>query len=231
MEDETEYQQKLEDYIARFSDEHGVSFSVSLFADGMDLTEEYRGGLDIILMDIKLKHMDGMEAARAIRRVDETVVIIFITSMAQYAVAGYEVDALDFVVKPVEYPRFEMKLQKAVKAVEKTRRRKYLLLSFEGGRRRVSTDEILYVEVRNHNLYYVTSDATYVQRSSMADVQRELEEYHFVRCNQSYLVNLKNVVGVERDDVQVGSYRLPFSRSRKKDFLAQLASYLEAGYS
>lgn len=65
------------------------------FRDGMDLVDDYHGGFDILLMDIKMKHLDGMKAARKIRSMDQAVVIIFITTMAQYAVAGYEVDALD----------------------------------------------------------------------------------------------------------------------------------------
>ena len=65
--------------------------------------ENYSGDFDIILMDIQMKYMDGMTAAEQIRKLDSEVIIMFITNMTQYAIRGYEVDALDYVVKPVEY--------------------------------------------------------------------------------------------------------------------------------
>ena len=97
-------------------------------------------------MDIEMPHMDGMEAARRIRAVDPAVVIVFITNMARYAVKGYEVDALDFVLKPVTYPQFAMKMKKAA-AIAAGRERRYLLLPKDGVEQRVSTDDILFVEV------------------------------------------------------------------------------------
>ena len=230
VEDEKEYQNILLSYIERYQTEHFADLTTTVYADGMDLVDEYHGGYDILLMDIKMKHLDGMKAARKIRSIDQAVVIIFITTMAQYAVAGYEVDALDFVLKPVDYARFEPKLTKAIGLVEKQRKKKYLMLSKENRKEKVCSDDILYVEIRNHNVYYVTKQETYVMRSSMAEVEKELTAYHFSRCNQGYLVNLKNVVSVNKDDVQVGSYHLPFSRSRKKAFLQELSQYLEAGY-
>lgn len=230
VEDEAQYQKMLCSYVERFAREHTVELQTEIFADGMDLVEDYQGGYDIILMDIKMKHMDGMTAAHSIRRVDSAVVIIFITTMAQYALDGYEVDALDFVLKPVEYGRFEPKLQKAIGVVEKQAKKKYIMLQHEGRREKVSTDDILYLEVKNHNIYYMTEHRTYVMRASMAEAEKELAPYHFSRCNQAYLVNLKHVISVDKDDVQVEGYRLPFSRSRKKQFLQDLSRYIEAGY-
>ena len=230
VEDEKEYQDTLLSYIKRYREEHFADIATSVFSDGMDLVDDYHGGFDILLMDIKMKHLDGMKAARKIRSMDQAVVIIFITTMAQYAVAGYEVDALDFILKPIDYGRFEPKLTKAIGVVEKQGKKKYVMLQKDGRREKVSSDDILYIEVRNHNVYYVTAHETYTMRSSMAEAEKEFADYHFSRCNQAYLVNLKNVISVDKDDVQVGTYHLPFSKSRKKPFLQELSQFLEAGY-
>ena len=139
-------------------------------------------------------------------------------------------DALDFILKPIDYGRFEPKLTKAIGVVEKQGKKKYVMLQKDGRREKVSSDDILYIEVRNHNVYYVTAHETYTMRSSMAEAEKEFADYHFSRCNQAYLVNLKNVISVDKDDVQVGTYHLPFSRSRKKPFLQELSQFLEAGY-
>ena len=83
VEDEKEYQDILLSYIERYQTEHFADLTTTVYADGMDLVDEYHGGYDILLMDIKMKHLDGMKAARKIRSMDQAVVIIFITTMAQ----------------------------------------------------------------------------------------------------------------------------------------------------
>ena len=101
VEDEEIYVKQLTEYIRKYQTERGRSIKVTVFGDGEDITENYSGGFDIILMDIQMRFMDGMTAAEKIRQMDQKVIIMFITNMIQYAVRGYEVDAMDYVVKPV----------------------------------------------------------------------------------------------------------------------------------
>ena len=86
-----------------FSKENGEVFNITVYSDGDQIVHKYKSQFDIILMDVEMKFMDGMSAAEEIRKVDTEVVIIFITNMAQYAIRGYAVDALDYVLKPVSY--------------------------------------------------------------------------------------------------------------------------------
>lgn len=230
VEDEDSCREQLEDYIRRYEKEQNRVFQITLFEDGLDITEGYQSEWDIIFMDIKMKHMDGMTAAKEVRRYDTAVIIIFITTMAKFAIKGYEVDALDFVLKPVKYQQFSAKMQKALNMVKRISEQKYLFLPVEDRKERVSIENILYIEVKNHNLFIVTEHASYVIRSSMTEMEKELENYHFVRCNHSYLVNLKHVTGILKDMVQLGAYQLPISRPKKKQFLRELSDYLEAGY-
>lgn len=231
VDDEQEFREQMEEYLSCYEREENEGLSVTTFADGMDITEKYQGNWDIIFMDIKMKHMDGMAAARKIRGYDPRVILIFITTMGNYAINGYEVEALDFVVKPLSYELFQAKMRRAVNAAKKRGTNRYLMLAVDGHKERVSSDDVLYVEVKNHSLHYVTAGQTYVVRGRLGDVEKELADSHFARCNQSYLVNLKQVVRVEKEQVWVGNCRLTFSRTWKKTFLQALSDYLEAGYS
>lgn len=230
VDDEREFQEQMREYLSRYEKEEQQQFQVTVFADGLDIVEKYQGCWDIIFMDIKMKHMDGMAAARKIREYDPKVVLIFITTMGNYAIHGYEVEALDFVLKPMDYEQFRLKMQKAQNAVKKQRLKKYLMLAKDGHKERVSTDDIFYVEVKNHNLHYVTADQVYVVRGKLGDLEKELTGMQFTRCSQSFLVNLKHVTRVEKEQIQVGNDWLTFSRARKKSFLQELTDYLEAGY-
>ena len=104
---------------------------VTEFADGMEILEDYRPQFDIIFLDVEMKHLDGMETARRIRERDGGVLIVFITNMAQYAIRGYAVGALDYVLKPVPYFAFSQQLQKALGQLEK-RERHYLAVAVDG---------------------------------------------------------------------------------------------------
>lgn len=106
VEDEAAVREQLAGYVQRYTRQYGTPFEVTEFADGMEILEDYRSQFDIIFLDVEMKHLDGMETARRIRERDGGVLIVFITNMAQYAIRGYAVGALDYVLKPVPYLHF-----------------------------------------------------------------------------------------------------------------------------
>jgi len=177
-----------------------------------------------------MQNMDGMAAARRIRKLDPNVVLIFITTLGQYAITGYEVNALDFVLKPVSYAQFELRLVKAIKEVEKHRAVKYLFLKKWNDWVKISTDEILYIEVKGHTLLYVTSEDVYERRATIGEAEEELQGLSFARCSLSFLENLKQVDRISKNDVIIGTHQLPISRNRKKEFLQAFSDYLEANF-
>ena len=150
VEDEMNYVRTLEDYIQRYRQEKQEEIRVSIFADGEDITENYDGQFDIILMDIQMRFMDGMTAAEKIRDLDREVVILFITNMIQYAVKGYEVDAMDYVLKPVEYFAFSQKLDKAIGRISRNTQ-KYIAIPTTDGMKKVAVSDIYYIESLGHN--------------------------------------------------------------------------------
>ena len=114
VEDDTLYRSQLREYIDKYSAASGEKFTVTEFSDGDEIAFGYKAVYDIILMDIEMKFMDGMMAAEEIRKKDTEVIIIFITNSPQYAIKGYAVDALDYVLKPVSYYAFSQRLRRAI---------------------------------------------------------------------------------------------------------------------
>lgn len=228
VEDDRECREQLSDYIRQYGEENGRKFEVALFSDGREIVEGYTPQYDIILLDIEMPEMDGMQAAERIRAQDGDVVLMFVTNMAQYAINGYAVGALDFVLKPINYYTFSVRFARAIQRVRK-RESGEILLSLPDSVLRLDTREIHYVEVQNRMLHYHTQRGEFVLRGTMQGAEKELERYQFVRCNHWYLVNLRHVTEVKRDTVVVAGTELEISRRNRTAFLNALTDYVGGG--
>ena len=225
VEDEAEIREQLMGYVQRYTRQYGTAFEVKTFADGLEILEDYRPAYDLILLDIEMKHLDGMETARRIRELDPEVMLVFITNMAQYAIKGYAVGALDYVLKPVPYFAFSQQLQK-VEAQLRRRTRHYLAVPVEGGLRRLDTSHIYYIESEGHRVHFYTEEGDFVSPGALKALEEKLADRPFARCNSGYLVNLAQVQAVQQNTVEVGPYELQVSRPKRKSFLAALTDYI-----
>lgn len=187
--------------------------------------DEFAGNYDIIFMDIELPHMDGMEAVRRLREKDGNVVVIFVTNMAQYAIKGYEVNALDFIVKPVRYDSFAMKMDKAVAKIKSTRG-KEIWITERNSKRRLRIEDIKYVEVVHNCCIFHTTNGDFSTYNQLYNVCAELKDAPFALCNRCFLVNLMHVTSIGDMTVTVGDEKLQVSRSKKKSFMISLNEYL-----
>lgn len=223
VEDEREYREQLEEFVRQYAEERHADIQVAPFESGESLCDQYRPVYDIILLDIEMPGMNGMDAAERIRQADRDVVIVFITQMAQYAIRGYSVGALDFVLKPITYSTFAMKLDRAIERVKK-RSGGQIWLQLPDGAKKLDISRIYYVEVQNHMLHYHTEEGEYVLRGTMVSAEKELARFGFMRCNYWYLVNLYHVTRVKKDMVTVGGRELEISRRNKTAFMSALAA-------
>lgn len=227
VEDEDAAATILSDYLERLSRECGQSFSVTRCADPVVLLDKYPG-YDLVFMDIEMPHMNGMEGARRLREIDSRVKLIFVTNMAQYAAKGYEVEALDFIVKPVFYSDFVFKMKRAMNALQLDRRRE-LILNQPGGMVRVDSDELMYVEVLGHKLTYHLLDREIEARGTMDAAEEALAQQNFLRPHNCYLVNPRHIDWVRGHTVSVGGDELMISHPRRKEFMAQLSRWYMKG--
>lgn len=225
VEDEQVFSEQLQEYLERYQEENSTRFKVSVFKDGKEITEHYRKIYDVILLDICMAEMNGMEAAELIRQQDNDVVLMFITNMAGYAIKGYEVGALDFVMKPINYYTFSMKLTRALKRCRQ-RARQHILLALPDGVKKCDVSQLLYVEVQNRMLHYHIGDEEYVVRGTLQGAEELLAPYPFVKCNHWYIVNLMHVTEIKNNIAVVGGHELEISRRNKTAFLKALTEYI-----
>lgn len=225
VEDDRDCRQQIENYLQHYAQESGEEFKVCAFEDGDNIISSYKSQYDIILMDIQMKFVDGMTAAREIREMDDQVIIIFITSLAAYAVKGYEVDALDYVLKPVSYFAFAKSMDRAMARLRR-RKRQYVFISNKNGTQRVDCARIYYIEADSHSLSYYTADGTLTGTGTMKEVESSLSKNYFFRCGKGVLVNLEHVERVEEGDAVVHGTTVQVSRARRKEFLAAFNRYI-----
>lgn len=225
VEDDTDYRRELAEFLKRYSRENGEHFAVSAFSDGAEIAEDYKADYDIILMDIAMRYMDGMSTAEAIRQIDDEVVIIFITNTPQFVMKGYEVGALDYVLKPISYFAFSQRMQRALSRMRK-RTQRYIPIPFKGGMRKLAVSQITYVEVRDHDLTYHTVSEILPAKGTLSEAEALLGPSAFFRCNKCYLVSLEHIDGVDNDGVLVGGERIQVSRARKKALMDALNDYI-----
>ena len=225
VEDDAEVQGVLQEYVRRYTRQYGTEFEVTVFADGVDILEDYRAVYDIIFLDVEMKHLDGMTTAERIRQMDADVILIFITNMAQYAIRGYSVGALDYVLKPVSYYAFSQRLGRAVERVAR-RARHFLQINAHGTAHKLDTSAIYWIENCGHDLVFHTAEGEVTAPGSMTETEEKLAQDSYFRVNKGCLVNLEHVDRMDGEDAVVHGDRVPLARARRKAFLDALNDYI-----
>jgi len=226
LEDEKARSDELQQFLARYKSEHEqFSYSTRVFAEGCQLLFDYRQDYDLLFLDIRLPDMLGIDAAREIRKTDENVMIVFVTNLTQYAIAGYEVNAFDYILKPLLYQPFALKLTRILNILNRNSAKKMLTLKTKQFALRIDADAILYVEVSGHDLIFHTAEKEHCIWGTLSKIEHELEGGSFSRCNACYLVNLKYVEHVKGLTVSVRGRELSISRNRRREFMEELARY------
>ncbi len=225
VEDEARDRKRLRECLDFLTESEGISFDVTEFSSGTSFIGNYLPKYDIVFMDIEMPDMSGMEAARAMREMDPSVILIFVTNMAQYAIAGYEVEALDFILKPVNRYSFAIKVKRAVARTIK-QSDECIHVKAEGTTYLIRIADIHYLEMVSHHVVYHTADKNYSEYITLKEAVRKIDREYFVHCNRGYLVNLRYVKAVNGNVATVGADNLIISRPQKKAFLTALSEFM-----
>lgn len=225
VEDNENERAKIRECLTDYERNSGVVFDLQEFSTGLEFLEAYTPEYDLVFMDIEMPGLNGMETAKELRKIDLSVLLVFITNLAQYAISGYEVDALDFILKPINRYSFAIKLKRALSRVSK-KSEDYMSVKTDGETRAVRISSILWIDVNGHYVVYHTTEGDYTEYTTLKEAAAKVSRSAFALVNRSCLVNLRRIEAIARDTVTIGSVKLDISRPQRKAFLAALSDYM-----
>lgn len=203
-----------------------ADLNIDTFDDGNILADAFVASpYDLVFLDIEMPALDGITLAKKIRARSENVFIVFLTSHIEYALEGYEVNALRYLTKPVDIE----KLKEVIRYVqEKQGSSRQIIIKEDGEEILIDINDVIYMESMNQNVRIVTAGGEHVIRYNISDFEDQLKNDGFFRIHRGYLISLSKVKKLSGNDVILdGGETLPVSRSNVKPLKEALYTYVE----
>lgn len=216
----------FKNFCLQYNKEHNdLLINATFYDNGFDLMESNFSSFDAIFLDIDMPMMNGMEVAEKIRDNNEDINLIFITMIANYAIKGYKVKALDYILKPVPYFEFSLIIDKLLLKKSKEKEQ-YFLIQAKNNMKKINYNDIFYFEMFNHDVYIHGKDE-FSFRGTLKEIELRINKEQFVRCNNSFIINLQYVDEIKGDFVYLKSgEKIEITKSRRKEFFDRLVSFV-----
>ena len=224
-EDEKETQSLIENYLHNILKNINIEYEIQKYSLGEELLGSNLKEIDILLLDIQMGQINGMDTARKIREVDNKMEIIFITSLIDYVQDGYEVRAYRYLLKPIELEELKKHVLTCIKEIEN--KNNYILIKNKSNTYKIQSNEIKYIEVQKKNMLIHTINKTFDVRYSLEKIEKDLKLDKFIRCHKSFLINLSYVENIKLNTAILESgEEVPISRYRYKDVKEKFLKFL-----
>jgi len=232
VENEQADYQKLSDlinqYLSKETEGKNIPFSIDYYTNGYDFLES-KDVYQVVFLDIEMPGINGMETAIKLRENNLDCLIVFVTNMSQYAIDGYKVNAIDFCLKPINYPDVKLVMDKIVKRLE-VAQESYIVVKHEGDMLKIRQSDIETIEMDKHDAiiaYYKGDELKTVSfRSSMKEILNKVSDPYLIPASSGSLLNLVYLDSFNNANLiaKMKSGKTVFiSRSHKRDFLIKLS--------
>ena len=224
-EDELHYRVNIKDMLGDILSTYSINYKIYEFSSGEELLSNYPKDLDILIMDIQMKIINGMDTARKIREFDQNLEIIFMTSFSEFMQEGYEVKAYRYILKPISERKISRNILPCINEIMK-KKNNYLTINVKNYVDRIKIDSIVYIDTDRPNILIYTNDNKYTTKMSISKIDKILREHGFFRCHNSYIVNLKLVESMNSNTLKIGEKYIPISKYRVKELKLALTNIL-----
>lgn len=224
--DEAPVRAEVRRFLSQFQARHGLELKVSCFDSGESLLKEMERDTDLLILDIHMDGLSGMNAARLLRERGLQTCIIFLTTMVQYAMQGYEVHAYSFIQKPLRPRQFERVVLEALQN-QRARREDSIVLQKGFELNSVPIANILYIEISDHTSAVVTAQGREEYNITLGRLAQQLGPSGFGLCHKSCLVNYRQIKSIRTAELTMANGEvLPLSKRRRKQFLEDYTKYM-----
>lgn len=175
---------------------------------------------DIIFLDIMMRDLDGLKTAQIFRRKAFDKILIFVSSSREYVFEAYDVEAFQYLLKPVDDRKLRRVLQKAVRKTER-RSQEFIIVSRERQKRKLFLDDIYYFEIRGRTVDVHGAEGVFTYYEQIGELENKLRDKGFFRCHKSYLINLKHVDLYNRQEAILENGESVVIAKRRYDEFAQ----------
>ncbi|RMG66764.1 MAG: DNA-binding response regulator [Bacteroidetes bacterium] len=217
VDDEPLARETLEDYVA-----HSPALQLrGSCADALEAMKHLQGDdVSLLFLDINMPRLSGLGL---IRSLDRPPLVIFTTAYPQYAVEGFELEALDYLVKPISFERFTKAVRRATDRLsQREAEAGYLLLRADSRTHRLAHSDIHYFQGKGDYVKVSLADHSLISHLTLKHLEASLPAKQFFRIHKSYLIGLAHVAYVEGNQVRVGDEMLPIGAAYKEAFMAAL---------
>ncbi len=228
VEDEIKNMKQIQLFLQQIQQQKKTLCTVKTFMDGSEFVSQLEQHWDLILLDIEMPDLNGLETAKKIREVNQDTKIVFVTHMAEYAVEGYIYNASNYILKPLNEQEFFMKVGKIIEQIKQTSQDN-IYLSNRDEMLKIPLSEVVYIEAQGHMITLHMENHTEVKSTSvgtLTQLEKTLSPKGFYRCYKSYIVNLRYVYDIKEQCLLQDGTLLEIGRGKKKEFRRILMNFL-----
>ena len=227
VDDETIAREIIETHVSKINNIKVIA-SCSNAMEAFNVISSHK--IDLVFLDINMPEISGISFAKSINK---DIKIIFTTAYRDYAVEGFELKAVDYLLKPITFERllkavntyFEVYSESYNKVVERTETNNFMFVRSDRRMIKIDFDAIIYIESYSDYIKIHLESETIVTRETISSIEAKLPTHAFIRIHRSYIISIDNITSFTNEHINIHNKAIPISRSYKKEALKRLEQY------